>query len=128
SGANSSSTPVTKTNYGDGGDGNGGNAYQGIVIIKFQAQFITKFLEYTNYDKLYNKPDIFTKTETSNLIQNNVNFINYNNLANKPDVYTKTEIDNNIYTKTQKNYNFYNKTEIDNNIYTKTQSDTNYYT
>jgi len=36
SGASSSSTPVTKSNYGDGGDGNGGNGFGGIVIIRFK--------------------------------------------------------------------------------------------
>lgn len=37
SGATSSSTPVVKTNYGDGGDGNGGTGAGGIVIIRFKA-------------------------------------------------------------------------------------------
>ena len=134
-GATNSSTPITKTNYGDGGDGNGGLGRQGIVIIKFTGDVITKFLEYTDYTKLFNKPTLLTKEETSNIfttsnvVENTSNFlVNYNNLINKPDVYTKTEIDNNIYTKTQIDNNFYNKTQIDNNIYTKTQSDTNYYT
>lgn len=36
SGATSSSLPVVKSNYGDGGDGNGGVGFQGIVIIRFK--------------------------------------------------------------------------------------------
>ena len=77
-GATSSSTPVIKSNYGDGGDGNGGNGYQGIVLLKFQAQFITKFLEYANYDKLYNKPNLLSQEETSNIfITSNLLLNNY---------------------------------------------------
>ena len=136
SGATASSIPTTKINYGDGGDGNGGLGRQGIIIMKFtSSDIITKFLEYADYNKLFNKPNLLSKEETSNIfITSNVlsntsnTLANYNNLYNKPDIYTKTQIDNNIYTKTQIDTNIYTKTQIDNNIYTKTQSDTNYYT
>lgn len=49
-----SSTPTLKINYGDGGDGNGGLGHQGIVILRFTATYLTKFLEYTNWNKLFN--------------------------------------------------------------------------
>ena len=67
SGANSSSTPVTKINYGDGGDGNSGFGRQGIIILKFTGDVITKFLEYADYNKLFNKPNFLSKEETSNI-------------------------------------------------------------
>jgi len=66
-GATSSSTPTTKINYGDGGDGNGGFGRQGIIIFKFTGDIITKFLEYADYNKLFNKPNLLTKEETSNI-------------------------------------------------------------
>ena len=36
-------SPITKTNYGDGGDGNGGVGYQGIIIIRFKVD--TNYLQ-----------------------------------------------------------------------------------
>jgi len=65
-----------------------------------------------NYDNLYNKPVIFTKSETSNIfvtsnvLSNTSNTLaNYDNLYNKPDIFTKTETSNNFYTKSQINTN-----------------------
>ena len=100
SGANGSSTPVIKTNYGDGGDGNGGNGFQGIVLLKFQAQFITKFLEYANYDKLYNKPNLLSQEETSNIfITSNLLLNNYYNKTETSNVLSNSL--NNYFTKDQ---------------------------
>ena len=47
--------PQIKTNYGDGGDGNGGNGYQDIVIIKLNYQAPqTTFNGYTYWNKINN--------------------------------------------------------------------------
>jgi len=54
SGATSNSLPIIKTNYVDGGDGNGGLGSQGIVILKFNSEYITQFLQYTNWQKIFN--------------------------------------------------------------------------
>ena len=42
-GATSSSTAITKTNYGDGGDGNKGLGFQGIIILDFQLYILQSF-------------------------------------------------------------------------------------
>ncbi len=47
-------TNSIRTNYGDGGDGNSGLGFQGIIIFRFSAAFITKFLEYTDWTKIFN--------------------------------------------------------------------------
>jgi len=68
-GATSSSTALIKLNYSDGGDGNGGLGFQGIVIFRFSATFITKFLEYTDWTKLFNvNLGDGLKLETNNLL------------------------------------------------------------
>jgi len=55
SGGTSSSTATTPTNYGDGGSGNGGLAYQGVIIIKvpFTDEKIN-FLGNIDYNKIEN--------------------------------------------------------------------------
>jgi hypothetical protein len=101
-GATASSTPVTKINYGDGGDGNSGLGRQGIIIMKFtSSDIITKFLEYADYNKLFNKPNLLSKEETSNIfITSNVlsntsnTLANYNNLYNRPIIFTQSETSN----------------------------------
>ena len=47
-GATLTSTPIIKNSYGSGGDGNGGLAKQGIIILRFSSTYLTKFNEYTN--------------------------------------------------------------------------------
>jgi len=53
-GATGTSTPTTKTLYGSGGDGNGGLAKQGIIILRYTATSLIKFTEYINWYKLFN--------------------------------------------------------------------------
>jgi len=99
-GATAISTPTTRTNYGDGGDGNGGNAYQGIIILRFSATYITKFLEYTNWYKLFNinvGDGLKLNTQNNNLIStywtlNNNNELYNNNIGTKIGIGTSTPL------------------------------------
>ena len=72
SGASSTSTPVIKTNYGNGGDGNGGFGKEGLVIIKFPIENITSFNGYYLLDDNYIKAG-----ETGFIKKNNTNNIYY---------------------------------------------------
>lgn len=76
-------------NYGDGGGGNGGLGYQGVIILKFSELYITKFLNHTNWQKLFN---INVGSGLS------IDTINDNLLSS---VWTKTE--NNIWNNNQAN-------------------------
>jgi hypothetical protein len=67
-GATSSSIPSTKTNYGDGGDGNNGYAFQGVVIIKIPPLINkTNFTGFTDWGKVEN---VLTSFPLSNSIAN----------------------------------------------------------
>jgi len=73
-GATSSSTPIIKTNYGNGGDGNGGLGKEGVVIIKFPIENITSYngyylLDDTNYVKA-NETGFVRNYNTNNIYYN----------------------------------------------------------
>ncbi len=56
-GATASSTPQNpplNTKFGTGGDGNGGLGRKGALYFRFSDIYITKFLEYINWHKLFN--------------------------------------------------------------------------
>ena len=66
-GAIGTSTPIPKTTYGSGGDGNGGLGTSGIIIIKFPIETINVFNGYqiTNdnyYSKVINNNFIYNNT------------------------------------------------------------------
>jgi hypothetical protein len=73
-GATSSSMPVIKTDYGNGGDGNGGLGKEGVVIIKFPIENITTYDGYYLSDDNY-----YVKANETGFIKNyNTNNIYYN--------------------------------------------------
>ena len=73
-GATGSSTPVIKTNYGSGGDGNGGLGKEGVVIIKFPIENITSYDGHYLLDDNY-----YVKANETGFIRNyNTNNIYYN--------------------------------------------------
>jgi len=65
-GAIGTSTPITKTTYGSGGDGNGGLGTRGICIIKFPIETINVFNGY----QITNNND-YLKVINHNFIYNN---------------------------------------------------------
>ena len=60
-------TPTIKTNYGDGGDGNGGLGYQGVVIIRFKVD--TNYLQVKAIKDNANAGLILNVYETPNAYQ-----------------------------------------------------------
>ena len=102
-GATSSSTPIIKNKYGDGGDGNGGLGYQGAIILKFPFQNNignSNFSSNTTLlnDKNINFPywnDIKFKPSFCNLALT----ANYNDIIyNKPDLSNLSTLSNLYYS------------------------------
>jgi len=92
------SAPAIKTFYGDGGDGNSGLGFNGIIIFRFSSQFITKFLQYTDWNKLLNinigsglKIDTINNNILSSVWTSNDNKI-YNNTATNIGINTTNPI------------------------------------
>ena len=53
-GAGTNTTPVIKTTYGSGGDGNGGLGFNGVIIIKVIKYYLINYLENVEWNKILN--------------------------------------------------------------------------
>ena len=97
-GANSTNSPIIKTKYGDGGDGNGGLGFNGVVIIKSTK---TKKLNYNSYITSFNQIEdnsnvLYNINSNLNLTSNNlITKINNNsNVLNTTDINTSNNLIN----------------------------------
>jgi hypothetical protein len=72
-GAIGTSTPIPKTTYGSGGDGNGGLGTRGISIIKFPIETINVFNGYQITNDNY-----YSKVINNNFIYNNTTQLDFN--------------------------------------------------